>query len=184
MQENQGSGNSSEMHRYNAQVADGAVSIPKQKNNTIAIIVSFVVLAVTMAYVLLYDPAEPEVDVVAPKVVEAPEEKIVLKPVADSIVLTAPLWMNPPEDINMVEVEDMRVKFKMTNHNTYPVTGITVRFSFCDISGVDLKGAQKITFDDVIEASAEINFEDVDVGEYPSETIRVKGKVVSVVAAQ
>jgi len=181
MQKHQGSGNSSEMHRYNAQVAGGPPSMPKQKNNTIAIIVSFVVLAVTMAYVL-YDPAEPEV-VAAPKV-EKPEEKIVLKPVADSIVLTAPLWMNPPEDINMVEVEDMRVKFKMTNHNTYPVTGITVRFSFCDISGVDLKGAQKITFDDVIEASAEINFEDVVVGEYPIETIRVKGEVVSVVAAQ
>ena len=180
MQKHQGSGNSSEMHRYNAQVAGGAVSIPKQKNNTIAIIVSFVLLAVTMAYVL-YEPAEPEV--VAPKV-EKPEEKIVLKPVAGSIVMTDPLWLNPPEDINMVEVEDMVVKFKMTNHNAYPVTGITVRFSFCDISGVDLKGAQKITFDDVIEASAEINFEDVVVGEYPSETIRVKGKVVSVAAAE
>ena len=156
--------------------------MPKQKSNTIAIIVSFVLLAVIMAYVL-YEPAEPELVVVAPKV-EKPEEKIVLKPVAGSIVMTDPLWFNPPEDINMVAVEDMVVKFKMTNHNAYPVTGITVRFSFCDISGVDLKGAQKITFDDVIEASAEINFEDVVVGEYPSETIRVKGKVVSVAAAE
>ena len=180
MQKHQGSGNSSEMHRYNAQVAGGAVSIPKQKSNTIAIIVSFVLLAVIMAYVL-YEPAEPEV--VAPKV-EAPEKKIFLSPVADSIVLSDPLWMNPPEDINMVEVEDMVVKFKMTNHNAYPVTGITVRFSFYDISDVYLKGAQEITFDDVIEASGEITFEDLVLGQYPSETIRVKGEVVSIAAAE
>jgi hypothetical protein len=122
--------------------------------------------------------------VVAPKVVEAPEKKIFLSPVADSIVLTAPLWMNPPEDINMVEVEDMVVKFKMTNHNAYPVTGITVRFSFHDISDVYLKGAREITFDDIIEASGEITFEDFVLGQYPSETIRVKGEVVSVAAAE
>ena len=183
MQKHQGSGNSSEMHRYNAQVAGGAVSIPKQKSNTIAIIVSFVLLAVIMTFVL-YDSAEPEVVVVAPKVVEAPEKKIFLSPVADSIVLTAPLWMNPPEDINMVEVEDMVVKFKMTNHNAYPVTGITVRFSFHDISDVYLKGAREITFDDIIEASGEVAFEDLVLGQYPSETIRVKGEVVSVAAAE
>lgn len=180
MQKHQGSGNSSEMHRYNAQVAGGGVSMPKQKSNTIAIIVSFVLLAVIMAYVL-YEPAEPEV--VAPKV-EAPKEKISLSPVAESIVLTEPLWMNPPEDINMVEVEDMVVKFKMTNHNTYPVTGITVRFSFYDISGVDLKGAQEITFDDIIEASGEISLDDIVVGQYPIETIKVKGEVLSVAAAE
>jgi hypothetical protein len=180
MQKHQGSGNSSEMHRYNAQVAGGGASMPKQKSNTIAIIVSFVLLAVIMAYVL-YEPAEPEV--VAPKV-EAPKEKISLSPVAESIVLTEPLWMNPPEDINMVEVEDMVVKFKMTNHNTYPVTGITVRFSFYDISGVDLKGAQEITFDDIIEASGEISLDDIVVGQYPIETIKVKGEVVSVAAAE
>lgn len=180
MQKHQGSGNSSEMHRYNAQVAGGGASMPKQKSNTIAIIVSFVLLAVIMAYVL-YEPAESEV--VAPKV-EAPKEKISLSPVAESIVLTEPLWMNPPEDINMVEVEDMVVKFKMTNHNTYPVTGITVRFSFYDISGVDLKGAQEITFDDIIEASGEISLDDIVVGQYPIETIKVKGEVVSVAAAE
>lgn len=180
MHKHQGSGNSSEMHRYDAQVAGGGASMPKQKSNTIAIIVSFVLLAVIMAYVL-YEPAEPEV--VAPKV-EAPKEKIFLSPVADSIVLTEPLWMNPPEDINMVEVEDMVVKFKMTNHNTYPVTGITVRFSFYDISGVDLKGAQEITFDDIIEASGEISFDDIVVGQYPIETIKVKGEVLSVAAAE
>lgn len=180
MHKHQGSGNSSEMHRYNAQVAGGGASMPKQKSNTIAIIVSFVLLAVIMAYVL-YEPAEPEV--VAPKV-EAPKEKIFLSPVADSIVLTEPLWMNPPEDINMVEVEDMVVKFKMTNHNTYPVTGITVRFSFYDISGVDLKGAQEITFDDIIEASGEISLDDIVVGQYPIETIKVKGEVLSVAAAE
>jgi hypothetical protein len=180
MQKHQGSGNSSEMHRYNAQVAGGGASMPKQKSNTIAIIVSFVLLAVIMAYVL-YEPAEPEV--VAPKV-EAPKEKISLSPVAESIVLTEPLWMNPPEDINMVEVEDMVVKFKMTNHNTYPVTGITVRFSFYDISGVDLEGAQEITFDDIIEASGEISLDDIVVGQYPIETIKVKGEVVSVAAAE
>ncbi|NCF12924.1 MAG: hypothetical protein GWP68_06050 [Verrucomicrobiaceae bacterium] len=154
--------------------------MPKQKSNTIAIIVSFVLLAVIMAYVL-YEPAEPEV--VAPKV-EAPKEKISLSPVAESIVLTEPLWMNPPEDINMVEVEDMVVKFKMTNHNTYPVTGITVRFSFYDISGVDLEGAQEITFDDIIEASGEISLDDIVVGQYPIETIKVKGEVLSVAAAE
>jgi hypothetical protein len=180
MQKHQGSGNSSEMHRYNAQVAGGGASMPKQKSNTIAIIVSFVLLAVIMAYVL-YEPAEPEV--VAPKV-EAPKEKISLSPVAESIVLTEPLWMNPPEDINMVEVEDMVVKFKMTNHNTYPVTGITVRFSFYDISGVDLEGAQEITFDDIIEASGEISLDDIVVGQYPIETIKVKGEVLSVAAAE
>jgi len=180
MHKHQGSGNSSEMHRYDAQVAGGGASMPKQKSNTIAIIVSFVLLAVIMAYVL-YEPAEPEV--VAPKV-EAPKEKIFLSPVADSIVLTEPLWMNPPEDINMVEVEDMVVKFKMTNHNTYPVTGITVRFSFYDISGVDLKGAQEITFDDIIEASGEISLDDIVVGQYPIETIKVKGEVLSVAAAE
>ena len=180
MQKHQGSGNSSEMHRYYAQVAGGGASMPKQKSNTIAIIVSFGLLAVIMAYVL-YEPAEPEV--VAPKV-EAPKEKIFLSPVADSIVLTEPLWMNPPEDINMVEVEDMVVKFKMTNHNTYPVTGITVRFSFYDISGVDLKGAQEITFDDIIEASGEISLDDIVVGQYPIETIKVKGEVLSVAAAE
>lgn len=180
MHKHQGSGNSSEMHRYDAQVAGGGASMPKQKSNTIAIIVSFVLLAVIMAYVL-YEPAEPEV--VAPKV-EAPKEKIFLSPVADSIVLTEPLWMNPSEDINMVEVEDMVVKFKMTNHNTYPVTGITVRFSFYDISGVDLKGAQEITFDDIIEASGEISFDDIVVGQYPIETIKVKGEVLSVAAAE
>ena len=182
MQKHQGSGNSSEMHRYNAQVAGGGASMPKQKSNTIAIIVSFVLLAVIMAYVL-YEPAEPELVVVAPKV-EEPKEKISLSPVADSIVLTEPLWMNPPEDINMVEVEDMVVKFKMTNHNTYPVTGITVRFSFYDISGVDLKGAQEITFDDIIEASGEISLDDIVVGQYPIETIKVKGEVLSVAAAE
>ena len=181
MQKHQGSGNSSEMHRYNAQVAGGGASMPKQKSNTIAIIVSFVLLAVIMAYVL-YEPAEPD-RVVAPKV-EEPKEKIFLSPVADSIVLTEPLWMNPPEDINMVEVEDMVVKFKMTNHNTYPVTGITVRFSFYDISGVDLKGAQEITFDDIIEASGEISLDDIVVGQYPIETIKVKGEVLSVAAAE
>lgn len=180
MQKHQGSGNSSEMHRYDAQVAGGGASMPKQKSNTIAIIVSFVLLAVIMAYVL-YEPAEPEV--VAPKV-EAPKEKISLSPVAESIVLTEPLWMNPPEDINMVEVEDMVVKFKMTNHNTYPVTGITVRFSFYDISGVDLEGAQEITFDDIIEASGEISLDDIVVGQYPIETIKVKGEVLSVAAAE
>ena len=181
MQKHQGSGNSSEMNRYNAQVAGGAVSIPKQKSNTIAIIVSFVLLAVTMAFVL-YEPAEPA-EVAAPEV-EAPEKKIFLSPVVDSIVLTAPLWLNPPEDINMVEVEDMVVKFKMTNHNAYPVTGITVRFSFHDISDVYLKGAREITFDDIIEASGEITFEDFVLGQYPSETISVKGEVVSVAAAE
>ena len=181
MQKHQGSGNSSEMNRYNAQVAGGAVSIPKQKSNTIAIIVSFVLLAVTMAFVL-YEPAEPA-EVAAPEV-EAPEKKIFLSPVVDSIVLTNPLWMNPPEDINMIEVEDMVVKFKMTNHNAYPVRGITVRFSFYDISDVDLKGAQEVTFDDVIEASGEVAFDDLVVGQYPSETISVKGEVVSVAAAE
>jgi hypothetical protein len=84
----------------------------------------------------------------------------------------------------MVEVEDMVVKFKMTNHNTYPVTGITVRFSFYDISGVDLKGAQEITFDDIIEASGEISLDDIVVGQYPIETIKVKGEVLSVAAAE
>jgi hypothetical protein len=84
----------------------------------------------------------------------------------------------------MVEVEDMVVKFKMTNHNTYPVTGITVRFSFYDISGVDLEGAQEITFDDIIEASGEISLDDIVVGQYPIETIKVKGEVLSVAAAE
>jgi len=47
-----------------------------------------------------------------------------------------------------------------------------------------LKGAQEITFDDIIEASGEISLDDIVVGQYPIETIKVKGEVLSVAAAE
>lgn len=160
-----------------------AIAAPPKKDNMIAIIVSYVVLAVILAYVISGEDKPVQEVVVAPKV-EEPVEKVVLNPVAASIVLSEPLWLNPPEDINMAELEEMRVKFQMTNHNTYPVTEVVVKFSFYDILDNDLQGAIEKTFDDVIEASGNINVNDFVLGEYPTETISVKAEVLAVSGAE
>lgn len=157
--------------------------MPKRKDNTIAIIVSYALLAVVLAYVI-YGGAEPAKPVVVVPKVEEPVEKIIYTPVTGSIVISEPLWINPPEDINMSVMEEMRVKLQITNHNAYPVTGIKVRFSFYDLTDTDLQGALEITFDEIIDASGEIAIEDLVVGEYPSDTISIKTEVVAVSAAE
>ena len=167
----------------NHPVASGVVSAPKNKDNTIAIIVSYVVLAVIMSYVI-FGGEEPVKEVVVAPKVEKPKEKIVLLPFAGSIVASEPLWINPPEEMNTSELEEMRVRFQMTNHNAYPVTGITVKFTFYDHVGIELPGAIEKTFDQVVEASDKINFDDLVLGEYPTEVISIKAEVLAVSAAE
>lgn len=167
--------------------ASDAVSIPKNKDNTIAIIVSYALLACLMAYVMFGGDEPPKPVVVAPKVEENDEEpapKIVLTPVASSIVASEPLWINPPEDVNMDVTEEMKVKLLLTNHNSYPVTGIIVRFTFHDLLDNDLQGALEKTFDEVIDASGQMSLTDVVLGEYPTDTMSVKAEVLAVSAAQ
>ena len=171
------------MRAYHANVAANAPLIPKKKDNMIAMIVSYVLLAAIIVYVN-YDGGEPAESVVVVPKVEEPEEKVVLNPVVGSIVLSEPLWLNPPEDINMSVMEEMRVKLQITNHNAYPVTGIKVKFSFYDLTDVDLQGGQEVMFDEVIEASGKINCDDLVVGEYPIDTISIKAEVLAVSAAE
>ncbi len=167
--------------------ASNAVSIPQKKDNTIAIIVSYALLACLMAYVMFGGDEPPKPVVVAPKVeindVE-PEPKIVLNPVPSSIVASEPLWINPPEDVNMDVTEEMKVKLLLTNHNSYPVTGIIVRFTFHDLLDNELQGALEKTFDEIVDASGQLSFADVVLGEYPTDTMSVKAEVLAVSAAQ
>ena len=168
------------MHKYHARVQETAVNIPKPKNNTIGIIAGYVIVAVIL--ICLYQkPAEPEVVVV---VKEEPEEIVVLNPVPSSITLSEPLWLNAPEDIMAEQMEDMQVRFRIKNHNTYPVTGITVEFTFYDLEDVDLGEARVITFDDVLQANEEKSYPEYTVGSYPRDTITVKSEVLSVSAHQ
>lgn len=170
------------MRKYHARVSGTEVKIPKPKDNTIGIIVGYVILAAILAYVIYDTPAEQEV-VVEKK--EKPEKKVVIpKPVAESIVVSEPLWLNAPESIEMDVIEDMRVKFKLRNHNPYPVTAITLEFSFFDIDDNQLGEPRKVTFEDTIKASSEISFDDYTLGEYPAETMKIVGKALSVSAAQ
>ncbi|MGB2186777.1 MAG: hypothetical protein ACPH5P_08900 [Akkermansiaceae bacterium] len=178
MQEQRDSSTHPDMRKYHAQV-----NIPKPKNNTIGIIVSYVMLAAILAYVVYDTPAEKEAEVVVEKKA-APEKKIIPKPVAASIVVSAPLWLNAPESIDMEVVEDMRVKFKVANHNAYPVTGVKVEFSFLDIEDAKVGETLQMTLEDVIEANGEISFDDFTLGQYPAETISIAAKVLAVTAAQ
>ena len=165
------------MQKYHAQVQDSAVNIPKPKNNTIGIIVGYAIVVVILAY--LYEkPAEPEAVVIVQK--EEPKEIVVLNPVPASITLSEPLWLNAPEDIMLEQTEDMLVRFRMKNHNTYPVTGIRVEFTFFDLEGVDLGEAKVIAFDDVIEANEDKSYDEYNLGIYPRDTITVRSKVLSV----
>ncbi|MGB2403278.1 MAG: hypothetical protein ACPIA7_07685 [Akkermansiaceae bacterium] len=167
----------------NHPLGGNAVAAPKKKDNTIAIIVSYVVLGLIMAYVI-FDQDEPVAEVVIVPKIEKPAEKVVLNPVAASIVLSEPLWVNPPEDMTMSELEEMMVKFQMTNHNAYPVTEVKVKFSFYDILDNNLPGAVEKTVDEVIEASGEITVDDFVLGEYPRDTISIKAEVLAVSAAE
>lgn len=165
------------MHKYHAQVQDTVVNIPKPKDNTIGIIVGYAIVVVLL--VCLYQkPAKPEPVVVAQK--EEPKEIVVLNPVPASIALSEPLWMNAPEDIMTEELEDMQLRFRIKNHNTYPVTGIAVEFTFFGLEGDNLGEAKTITFDDVIEANDEKRYDEYNVGSYPRDTVTVKSRVLSV----
>ena len=59
----------------NHPVASGVVSAPKNKDNTIAIIVSYVVLAVLMSYVI-FGGEEPVKEVVVAPKVEKPKATV------------------------------------------------------------------------------------------------------------
>lgn len=182
MQEHRYSSTGSEMRKYHARVSGTEVKIPKPKNNTIGIIVSYVMLAAILAYVIYDTPAEQEVVVEKKK---APEKKVVIpKPVAESIVMSQPLWLNAPESVEMDIIEEMRVKFKLSNHNAYPVTAITLEFSFLDIDEKKVGETRRVTLEDVIGASDEMSFDDYTLGEYPAETMSIEGKVLAVSAAQ
>ena len=183
MQEQRDSSTPSDMRKYYAQMPGTQVNIPKPKNNTIGIIVSYVMLAAILAYVVYDTPAEKEAEVVVEKKA-APEKKIIPKPVAASIVVSAPLWLNAPESIDMEVVEDMRVKFKVANHNAYPVTGVKVEFSFLDIEDARVGDTLQMTLEGVIEANGEMSFDDFTLGQYPAETISIAAKVLAVTAAQ
>ena len=86
--------------------------------------------------------------------------------------------------MTMSELEEMMVKFQMTNHNAYPVTKVKVKFSFYDILDNNLPGAVEKTVDEVIEASGDITVDDFVLGEYPKDTISIKAEVLAVSAAE
>ena len=109
----------------------------------------------------------------------APEEKSPTQeapelPDPGSIEISQVIWTNPDE------VESMRVTFKLTNNNLYPVSKVEVEFKYYDVLGMLIEGSQTKGFPDVIAAGQEKKYHDFVLGDYPEDTTKVMGEVLSV----
>lgn len=91
----------------------------------------------------------------------------------DSIELTPVIWLNADEN------ENMRVMFKMTNKNPYPVSEIPVRFSFYDVLNKELGGSKTIILSDPIGAGEQRRYRDFALGAFPLDTIKVLAEVIA-----
>lgn len=74
----------------------------------------------------------------------------------------------------------MSIKFKLSNTNIYSVSKIEIKFEHYDVLGAQLEGGQTVVLPGVIAAGQEKEYHDFVLGDYPNETIKVTGEVVSV----
>ena len=95
-------------------------------------------------------------------------------PDPSSIGISPIVWMNPDQ------LDNMRVKFKLTNHNLYPVSKVEIEFKYYDVLGELIEGSQTKGFPDVIAAVEEKEYHDFVLGGYPEDTTKVMGEVLSV----
>ena len=106
--------------------------------------------------------------------VKEPIQKAPELPSLGSIEISQVIWANPDE------IEMMKVKFKLTNNNLYPVSEIEVEFKYYDVLGVLLEGGKIKTVSDIIAAGEEKEYDAFELGSYPKDTVKVTGEVVSV----
>jgi len=90
------------------------------------------------------------------------------------IDVSDPLWLNADE------YDAMKVKFSLTNNHNFPVSSVAVMFKFYDITGKELAAGKVKSFSDTFDAGEVKEFDQFNLGEYPKDTIKVVGEVVSV----
>ena len=126
---------------------------------------------------IFFMPGKEKVEVIKQKAM--PEAKATIQeapaaPDPGSIGISPIVWMNPDQ------LDNMRVKFKLINHNLYPVSKVEIEFKYYDVLGELIEGSQTKGFPDVIAAGEEKEYDDFELGDYPEDTIKVIGEVLSV----
>ena len=90
-----------------------------------------------------------------------------------SIGLNNLLWMNADES------DDMRIKFTLKNDNNYPISNVKVEFKFHNILGEELEGGKTRVFNNVLGIGEQKKYKDFHLGDYPNNTMKVVGIIVS-----
>lgn len=83
------------------------------------------------------------------------------------------IWLNPDQ------YDSLKVKFRVTNNHSYPVTMTEVLFKFYDVTDEELEGSTTRTITGAIDAGEVKEINRLDLGAYPKDTIKIVGEVVS-----
>lgn len=93
--------------------------------------------------------------------------------VGSKVEVSTITWLNPDE------YDSLKIKFELTNKHAYPISEPEVLFHFYDVTGEKIQETSQKTISGSIAAGGVKKIDLLDLGAYPSDTMKVVGKVLS-----